>query len=271
MKKITGRRLLAVGAALGLATTLLATASGPAQAATATIMQIQGAGHLSAFEGQSVTTTGVVTAVAFNGYYIQDPVGDGDPNTADGMFVFQSSGRPSVGDHLQLTDAVSEFVPGGCSTGNLSTTQMSFPTTVNLGTMPLPAPVVIGTSGRIAPAVDVISSGELPEELQPTFCTSLGNAGVFNPGDDGIDFYESLEGMLVTVENPVAVSATRSFSAFSSELFTLTNNGANIAPPNARNARGGIDLQASPTNTGDQNPERDLQANQGGKTNQEGF
>ncbi|MCH7586326.1 MAG: 5'-nucleotidase C-terminal domain-containing protein, partial [Acidobacteria bacterium] len=198
----------------------------------------------------------VVTAIAFNGYYVQDPVGDGDDATSDGIFVFQFGGIPNIGDLVEMTDTVTEFVPGGCGTGNLSTTQMSFPTLINMGPATLPTPVIIGSGGRVAPAVDVISPGELPVELQPSFCTSLSSPGVFNPANDGIDFYESLEGMLVTVEAPVAVSATRTFSAFSSELFTLTNNGANIAPADARTARGGINLQPHPDNIGDQNPER---------------
>ena len=42
------------------------------------ISAIQGAGHISPFVGQHVTTGGIVTAIAFNGYYVQDPVGDGD-------------------------------------------------------------------------------------------------------------------------------------------------------------------------------------------------
>jgi predicted extracellular nuclease len=221
------------------------------------IYDIQGAGHLSPFEGVNVTTTGVVTAVAFNGFYVQDPVGDGNPETADGIFVFRTFGIPSIGDLVQMTDTVTEFVSGGCSTGNLSTTQMSFPNLVTLSSgNPLPLPVVIGSSGRVAPAVDVISESELPAQLQPSFCPGGGSTGTFNPDNDGIDFYESLEGMLVTIEDPVAVSATRSFSAFSSELFTLTNNGAEIAPPDARTARGGINLQPDPNNRGDQNPER---------------
>ena len=92
-----GAALLAVVAMLAA---LLAT--GPAAASTtATIPEIQGAGHVSPLAGQSVTTTGVVTAVAFNGYYVQDPVGDGDDNTADGIFVFSrqlpeaGGGRPA--------------------------------------------------------------------------------------------------------------------------------------------------------------------------------
>ncbi len=48
--------------------------------------------------------------------------------------------------------------------------------------------------------------------------------------------------MLVTIEDPVAVSATRSFNSFASEMFTLPNNGANIAPTDARTVQGGISL-----------------------------
>jgi predicted extracellular nuclease len=215
------------------------------------IPEIQGAGHISPFVGQTVTTSGIVTALAFNGYYVQDPLGDGDVNTSDGIFVF-TGGAPSlaVGDEVELTGAPSEFIPGGAATGNLSITQLAFPDTTVLSIdNPLPAPVVIGSSGRIAPAVDVITKSERPVNLQD-------DPGVFNPDNDGIDFYESLEGMLVTIEDPVAVSATRTFSPFSSELFTLTNNGATIAPADARTARGGINLQPDPNNDGDQNPER---------------
>ena len=43
-------------------------------------------------DGQSVSTTGVVTAVDSNGFYIQDPNGDGNAATSDGIFVFTSVG-----------------------------------------------------------------------------------------------------------------------------------------------------------------------------------
>lgn len=225
------------------------------------IYDIQGAGHISPYSNMEVRTTGVVTAVAFNGYYMQDPVGDGDPNTSDGIFVFKSSLRPSVGDLVQLTDTVTEFVPGGCGTGNLSITQLS-PTTANQVVLssgnPLPAPTVIGLSGRIPPNIVTISDDELPVNLQPSFCTGGGGSSTFDPDNDGIDFYESLEGMLVTVEDAVAVSAVRSFGNFSSELFTLPNNGhPDIIEPNtARTDRGGINLAGDPDGYGDLNPER---------------
>ncbi len=221
------------------------------------IYDIQGAGHLSPFAGVEVTTQGVVTALAFRGYYIQDPTGDGDDATSDGMFVFEPGSLPEIGDLLQLTDTVTEFVPGGCGTGNLSITQMSSPDTTLLapGT-PLPDPVLVGQKGRIPPSEVVISASELPVNQQPSFCAGGGDAGVFNPDVDGIDFYESLEGMLVTIDDPVAVSGTRTFSPFASEIFTLASRGKFIAPQDARTRRGGIELQPHPDNLGDQNPER---------------
>src|SRR5262249_59786549 len=67
------------------------------------ISSIQGSGHISPLVGQVVTTQGVVTAVDTNGsrgFYIQDPTGDGNAATSEGIFVFQPSGAlPAVG-HL---------------------------------------------------------------------------------------------------------------------------------------------------------------------------
>jgi predicted extracellular nuclease len=240
---------------VGLLAALLPVSAASAQSVVS-IGEIQGGAHTSPYEGQTVTTTGVVTAVAFNGYYVQDPVGDGNPATSDAIFVFKTGSRPSVGDLVQLTDTITEFVPGGCGTGNLSTTQMSFPTLVNLGTAPLPAPVVIGTGGRIPPNVVTISDDEPPSNDQPSFCSGGGNPSFYNPDVDGLDFYESLEGMLVTVDEPVAVSATRTFNAFSSEFFTLPSNGVYAAPADVRTARGGINLVANADGYGDTNPER---------------
>ena len=246
---------------LGVIAALLpASAAGADEPVITPIYDIQGAAHVSPEAGNLVTTEGVVTAVAFNGYYIQDPVGDGDPATSDAMFVFQFGGLPAIGDHLQITDTVTENVGGGCSTGNLSTTQMSFPTTVNLGTTDLPDPIVIGSSGRVPPNVVTISDAAASEEgqinLQPSFCPGGGDSKTFDPVNEGLDFYESLEGMLVTIEDPVAISGTRTFSSFSSEMFTLPNNGANAAPADVRTARGGINLAADADGYGDTNPER---------------
>lgn len=250
------RWLIALSAVLML---LLVVPAVPAESVSLTpIAAIQGEGHVSPLAGSSVTTSGIVTALAFNGYYVQDPIGDGNPATSEGLFVFHFGHGLSVGDEVELTDTVTEFIPGGPGTGNLSTTQMSFPFITLLSTgNALPSPTVIGLSGRTPPNVIVISEDEIdpPINLQDAVDDAANN---FNPDVDGIDFYESLEGMLVTVEDAQAVSATRRFGSFSAEFFTVPNRGdrAIVEPNSVITQRGGILLQPHPDGTGDLNPER---------------
>ncbi|MEO0325638.1 MAG: endonuclease/exonuclease/phosphatase family protein [Myxococcota bacterium] len=219
------------------------------------IYEIQDATHVSPLEGEVVITCGVVTAVGFNSYYIQDPDGDGDDATSDGMFVFDSRTPPAVGELLRLEDRVEERIPGGASTGNLSTTQFSFPTILDRTPGHVPLPVLIGRDGRMPPNQTVITESET---APPINLQDAADADVtpFNPETDGIDFYESLEGMLVKVQTPVAVSAIRQFGTFSAEVFVLASDGEGAFPRRARTDRGGIFLQPDPDNRGDQNPER---------------
>lgn len=100
-----------------------------------------------------------------------------------------------------MTDRVDERIAGGAATGNLSQTQMAFATVVIIEDCDwtVPAPTVIGLSGRVAPNEIVISDSELSVNLQT-------DSGVFNPDVDAIDFYESMENMLVTIQKPRAVS-----------------------------------------------------------------
>jgi hypothetical protein len=85
--------------------------SPPPPAVLAHIWQIQGPGLSSPLVNQRVRTVGnVVTAMFATGFFIQAPVGDGDPETSDGLFVF-TSGAPSVttGDEVDVTGTVAEF------------------------------------------------------------------------------------------------------------------------------------------------------------------
>jgi hypothetical protein len=179
----------------------------PPQGPTA-IYDIQGESHTSPLLGQTVTTTGIVTAVSNSGFYLQDPTGDGNIATSDAIFVFTSS-RPSVavGDGLEVTGTVSEFTPGGASTRNLSTTQLSGnpAITVLSSGNPLPAATIIGAGGRVPPT----------EAIDPDAFT------IFNPNTDGIDFFESLEGMRVTANDFRATTGTNRFG----EIFGVVDNG----------------------------------------------
>ena len=185
------------------------------------ICKIQGAGHISPHEGEQVATRGIVTAVARNGFYFQDATGDGDERTSDGMFVFtKNAPKVSIGDEVQVTGTVIEYIPGGAATNNLSITEFSQPDRIKIVSTgnPIPAPVAIGAAGR----------------RPPTRVIDNDNFAIFDPAEDGIDFYESLEGMLVEVQDAVAISPTNRFG----EIVVLADAGAR----QQLNSRGGLNL-----------------------------
>ncbi|HEX2916470.1 MAG TPA: choice-of-anchor A family protein [Chloroflexia bacterium] len=202
------------------------------------IHDIQGNRHISPLRNQNVTTSGIVTALSSNGLYLETPTSqfDNDPATSEGVFVFLNS-APVVkaGDEIQVSGKVTEFTPGGTSTGNLSTTEISSnakSVAVLAGNQPLPAPVIIGQGGRVPPT-EVISG----------FTGNVNSESSLNL-DYGLDFYESLEGMLVQVNNPVAVGPTNQYG----ELPVLADDGAGAS---IRTPRGGIIARSN-----DFNPER---------------
>ena len=129
-----------------------------------------------------------------------------------------------TGDNVEVTATVSEFIPGGANTGNLSITQLSGnPQVEVIGQADMASaviPTVIGRSGRIPPNKMVISADEANPPINLQLSDDV-EANLFDPAHDGINFYESLEGMLVTIEAPVAVSATRTFSKSSNEVMVL--------------------------------------------------
>ena len=202
------------------------------------IHDIQAAAHISPLNGQSVGgVPGIVTAVKSNGFYLQDPVPDANDATSEGIFVFTSSAPTvSVGDSVKVSGTVSEFRPGG-SDGltNLTTTEIVSPVIVTVSSgNALPAPIVIGAGGRQPPTVIIDDDAT----------GNVETSGLFQPATDGIDFFESLEGMLVRVNNPVAVGPTNSFD----ETALLADGGANST---LRTPRGGVVISAT-----DFNPDR---------------
>jgi predicted extracellular nuclease len=203
---------------------------------TAAIHDIQGAAHISPLAGQPVETQGIVTAVAGNGFYLQDPSPDASDATSEGIFVF-TGGAPTVavGDSVEITGLVSEFRPGGSSQPNLTTTELVSPTTMVLTSgNPPPGPQIVGAGGRRAPGM----------VIEDDAGGNVETGGVFDPATDGIDFYESLEGMRLELKNAVASGPRSPFG----EISVLPDNGANAG---VRTNRGGIVIRAN-----DFNPER---------------
>ncbi len=120
MKQIT---LIITGLLLGVATF--------AQQ-NVTIYQIQGQQDHSPYEGQMITTSGIVTATFGPGFFIQDGAGEWN-----GIYVYTSQ-AVSVGDDVTLTGEVAEYY-------DLTEIKNVSNITVNSSANPLPEPYLSGT------------------------------------------------------------------------------------------------------------------------------
>jgi hypothetical protein len=111
-----------------------------------TIAEIQGPGDASPLVGRAVTTTGVVTGDfqgnnQLRGFFIQDPSGDGDALSSDGIFVFNPEGtNAGVGDVVEVTGIVQEFF------GMTEITSVSNVTITGTSTPLAPTPVSLPES-----------------------------------------------------------------------------------------------------------------------------
>lgn len=179
----------------GSATIILTVTNAPLNLS---IHDIQGPGDTSPVAGKLVSTTGIVTAVVSNGFFIQNPDNavDADPNTSEGIFVFTSS-RPAapavVGNFVQVTGTVAEFIPSS-DPNSPSSTEIQGPSTTLISTgNPLPASITL-TAADTDPAgpidqlekyegmrvhIDVMSvTGPTDGNLSEANATSTSN-GVF--------------------------------------------------------------------------------------------
>lgn len=219
------------------------------------IYEIQADGFRSPYEGEYRKTMGIVTAVGHQGFYLQDAEGDQNPATSDGIFVFwgREPSPPEVGDQLVLSAWVEEFIPGGRESQNLSITQLTSPVIhETVKHRPIPAAVLMGEAGRRPPAAEMFRSLETAIDLNSSQALGL----QLQPERYGLDFFESLEGMLVRVQQPQCISPTRVYGKFNSEVFVVADEGQGVSPKDALTRRGVLKLQPQAENRGDQNPER---------------
>ncbi|MFD7137646.1 endonuclease/exonuclease/phosphatase family protein [Streptomyces sp. NPDC059894] len=215
---------LTVAAVCSAASTVVIAA--PAHADSARIHDIQGTTRVSPFAGRQVTdVTGIVTGVrtygSSRGFWIQDPDPDADPATSEGVFVFTSSTpKVAVGDAVTVTGTVSEYVPGGTSSGNQALTEIVRPT------------VTVVSSGNAVPAATVVNAKSVPAAYAPAGDPAANNSVnglTLRPDTYALDYYESLEGMNVQVADVRVVGATDPYT----ELWVTVKPGEN------RTRRGG--------------------------------
>ncbi|MFE6662027.1 endonuclease/exonuclease/phosphatase family protein [Streptomyces sp. NPDC057697] len=196
---------LAAGLLTGAATTSAsASSSAPAVDGQVRIHDIQGSTRISPLVGRQVGgVTGVVTGVrtyGSKGFWFQDPHPDADPATSEGIFVYTGSAPTvAVGDAVTVSGTVTEYVPGGLDSGNQSLTQISKPT------------VAVVSSGNALPAPVRITERSVPSRYSPAGDPAAGgsvNALPLRPSRYALDYYESIEGMNVSVGTSRVVGAT---------------------------------------------------------------
>ncbi len=214
------------------------------------IWEIQQASHLSTFDNQQVFgVEGVVTATrngGSGGFWMTDPTPDAGPGsdaTSNGIFVFSPGTQTVVpGTLVRVNGTVDEFRSGGSGSTNLTTTEIVSPVVTVVSTGHAVPTTVIGVD-RVPPGVVIDNDSTSTVEAA---------GAIFDPTRDGIDFWESLEGMRLSVADAVAVGPRNNFGEIA-VVSQLTNVGL-------RTPRGGILVRqlgpAGDYRPGDFNPER---------------
>jgi hypothetical protein len=197
------------------------------------IHTIQNASH-TGLTGSVTGVPGIVVATSTAGFWMQetDACADADPATSEGIYVAKSAG-PVVGSSVTVSGTVSEARPGSTAT-NLTVTTISSATVSTVATgQALPAATIVGSGGRVPPA----------SVIEDDATGSVESSGTFDATTDGIDFWESMEGMRVSIASPQVVGPTNAYGETA-----VVPSGSGLRTP-----RGGIIVSAT-----DFNPERVL-------------
>ncbi|MDM5153758.1 DUF6359 domain-containing protein [Bacillus sp. DX1.1] len=175
------------------------------------IHDIQGKSHVSPYNEKEVRNVeGIVTALDKNGFYMQDPQPDHDPATSEGIYVYQKGATVAVGDLVQVDGEVEEYIGAGYAERfetDLAITEIKANrVAVTAKSQQLPEAIVLGEKGL-----------KIPDQTIDNDAFSI-----FDPEEDAIDFYESVEGMLVTTPTPTIVAPQKN-----GNLYVTVANGGN--------------------------------------------
>ena len=159
------------------------------------IGEVQGESHQSPLVGKEVVINNVVvTKTDKTGFYVQDKVSDNNPRTSDAIYVASTDPKNKVesGDLLKVQGTVKEGYMEEYSVrqgqtfkkpaGSLTVTQIINATITKLGKADLPKALNI--------------SEKMPKDIVDNTPTK------YNPETEALDYWESLEGMLVEVTKP---------------------------------------------------------------------
>ncbi|PFA24748.1 endonuclease [Bacillus cereus] len=174
------------------------------------IHDIQGKSHVSPYDGKTVRNVeGVVTALDKYGFYMEDSQPDNDPATSEGIYVYKKDANVAIGDLVQVDGEVEEFIGPGYAE--------KFETDLPITEIKASRAVVKEKNQQLPPAVVLGENGiKIPDQIIDNDAF-----GVFDPNEDAIDFYESLEGMRVRMQTPKIIAPQKN-----GNLYVTVENGS---------------------------------------------
>ena len=142
-----------------------------------------------------MTTEGVVTRVYQNGFIIESKSHDANPDTSEAIYIYQKDTQVSVGNELEVSGVVEEYIPGGEESYNLSLTQIRLDKLRRLKTQAtLPKPIVLNYLLAAYP--------QKVKQPGTGFKTSL----------NSMDLWESIEHMRVVLLDATVVAPRNKYS-----------------------------------------------------------
>jgi predicted extracellular nuclease len=203
------------------------------EAGTLNIYDIQGSSHVSPYENMTVREVpGIVTYTRNNGFYMQSEESDGDVNTSEGIYVYRPGHEVTEGDAVLIDGQVIEYEEQGFDDNHDLTTTQIVGSSIDVVSSenPLPDPVIIGEDRDIP---DVLLAD--PESYD------INDPEMFDATANALDFYESLEGMLIEIPGQITITGPQKYNEVTviSEEWELDN----------RTADGGVYLTEQELNT----------------------
>lgn len=239
-------------------------------AAFSPILAAEGIGAFNTRSAGVVTVQAVVTALdgvgARQGFFIMEEEADWDDNalTSEGIFLMtRTDGNVGatlaatapdvkVGDRVTVTAHVTEYQ----AFQNLPRTMLVDPVSLTIGAsgQELPTWVLDGSEGHRIPS-------QILTEETPNYFDSVGLVG-FDPQNDALDFFETVEGMRLTVPDMVAADGFVSLSGgnpFFKAYSTIHADADQI------NSRGGYTIAGDPALSPPDTPETGDDVRAGGR------
>lgn len=179
-----------------------------------TISEIQGTTHTSPYNNKEVTKVkGVVTAIVGKGFYMQSLKADNNQTTSEGIYVETKGELPNKGDYVSVDGLVKEIQFGRPNPSDLTVTSIQ---ASNLQ--------LISKNHKVK--ATVIDPHKIPKKVY---------IGKFNEKlnikKNAMDYYESLESMLVKVNKPMVTGVSEDHGEISvvpeygKYVTNKTNNG----------------------------------------------